>query len=89
MATQDNQNAQANSFDNSIPDPVNDDNELDLGPDNRTEMGYVGQLVQPGDGDVDEIDDEADAVALDEGFASYESQPAEEAAMHAVDDTDV
>lgn len=85
MAKQSNQNDQANSFDDDIPDPVAEDNDLPLGPDNRREMGYVGQLVQPGDGDVDEFDDVAEMVAVDEGFGSPESQPAEEAAMHISD----
>lgn len=85
MAENSNQNNQVNSFDDGIPNPVVDDNELESGPDNRVEMGYVGQLVQPGDGDVDEYDDEADAIGSDMGFGSPDSQSAEEAAMHTVD----
>lgn len=69
-----------------IPDPTAEDNELDLDPDNRREMGYVGQIVQPGDEDVDATDDVAETIATDEGFDAFEGQSAEEAAMHMIDE---
>jgi hypothetical protein len=46
----------------------------------------AGQLVQPGDEDVDGIDDESNTVALDEGFSVDGDYSAEEAAMHIVED---
>jgi hypothetical protein len=83
-----NQNTPYNRFDmpDDVPDPVAEDNDLPLGPDRREALGYVGQLVQKGDGDVDDVDDESNTVALDEGFGTLEDQSAEEAAMHTVDE---
>lgn len=46
----------------------------------------AGQLVQPGDTDVDDIDDETNTIALDAGFGVEGDVSAEEAAMHIVDD---
>lgn len=49
----------------------------------------VGQLVQPGDEDIDSWDDEATAVATDEGVGIEGDYSAEEAAMHIVADVGV
>jgi hypothetical protein len=46
----------------------------------------AGQLVQPGDTDVDDIDDETNVIAIDEGAGLEGDLSAEEAAMHVVED---
>lgn len=45
----------------------------------------AGQLVQPGDEDVDDIDDESNTIAIDQ-LRDSNDLSAEEAAMHVVDD---
>jgi hypothetical protein len=46
----------------------------------------VGQLVQPGDEDVDAYDDESNVIAVDEGEGFEGDYSAEEAAMHVIED---
>lgn len=46
----------------------------------------AGQLVQPGDEDVDVFDDEATVIATDQGEGFEGDLSAEEAAMHVIED---
>jgi hypothetical protein len=58
-------------------------------PEDVDNPGYdpelAGQLVQPGDEDVDMVDEEANVIAIDEERTGSDLS-AEEAAMHVVDD---
>jgi hypothetical protein len=46
----------------------------------------AGQLVQPGDEDVDAYDDESNVIAVDQGEGFEGDYSAEEAAMHVIED---